>query len=167
MKRIRPIFLLIALGLGVAGYFMCTSVWVDLMKLKGASWFGTEVEAQILDAAEFREISWTPGVDDSGGSREHVRLKYEFEVDGQTYHYPYEDGFVEVKPEQLQSSTIAVTYWNGDPARNHPVGKNYKYADEMTGLVFGGLVSLVSLLMMLAWIRGLLGKGKGEAESTS
>lgn len=112
MERVRPIFLLITLGLGAAGYFMCTSVWADLMRIKGASWFGTEVQARILDAAEYREISWTP--------------------------------------------TIAVTYWSANPKRNHPVGKNYDYADEMTGFVFGGLISLVSLLMALAWIRGLL-----------
>ena len=156
MKRIRPIFLLVTLALGAAGYFMCTSVWADLMRIKGPSWFGTEVQARIVDAGEFLQISWTPGVEGSGGSRDHTRVKYEFEVDGRTYHYPYEEGFVEVAPEQAALPTIPVTYWNGDPARNHPVGKDYRYGDEMAGLILGLLVSIVALLMAVVWVRGLV-----------
>ncbi|MEM7154789.1 MAG: hypothetical protein AAF799_18205 [Myxococcota bacterium] len=134
---------------------MSTAGWDSLMKVKGAAWFGTEVEATVHDAANYREISWTPGVENSHGSRDHVRLKYSFEVDGQTYQYPYEDGFVEVKPEQVKP-TIAVTYWDRDPKRNHPVGKDYKFGDQMTGFVFGLLISLTALLMAISWVRGLV-----------
>lgn len=166
MKRIRPIFLLITLGLGVGGYFMSIAGWDSLMKVKGAAWFGTEVEAKVLDAANYREISWTPGVENSGGSRDHVRLKYTFEVDGQTYEYPYEDGFVEVKPEQAMKPTITVTYWNQDPKRNHPLHTDYKFGDQMTGFVFGLIISLVSLLMAISWIRGLVRPAAAAEEAS-
>ncbi len=156
LKRIRPLFLLIALGIGTGGYFMCTSAWADLMKLKGAAWFGTEVEATVLDAGQFREFSYTPGEAGSGRSRKHVRLKYEFEVDGETYTYPYEKGFVEVKPELIENATIPVTYWPPDPTRNHPVGKDYKFGDPMAGFILGAFFALTALIMMADWFCGLL-----------
>jgi len=166
MNRLRPIFLLIMIGIGIGGYFATTSSWQDLYELKGPAWFGEAIDARVINAATFTETSWDANQENPEYThRDHVRVRYEFVVDGQKYVYPYENGYAEVSAEQAAQATVRVVYLPSDPANNHPATTDWKFGDQMAGFVIGIILSLIALLMAIVWLKGLIFGRKPQAEA--
>ncbi len=149
--------LIVASFLGIAGYFATTYSWERLHEIKGPEWFGEQVDATVVRAASFTETSWQSGADNPDyRHRDLVAVKYEFEVDGKSYGFPYENGYAEVTREMAKESTVPVYYLPESPANNYPTSKDYKYADQMTGTVFGALLLLGCLALVLLFVKGMV-----------
>jgi hypothetical protein len=150
----RPGFLVASVIIGALGYLAVATTWPDVRRLKGPQWFGEETRATVVDANVFLDNYWTKDRDLI--FYDEIRAKYQFEVDGTIYEYPYNDGYCRVPLVDASADFITVKYLPSDPTRNHPTTMRWVAENDIFGWAIGVCLLQLALLFLSLSLRELI-----------